>query len=188
MTGQTNTSVDLAVQQALLPVMKEMLVKSPHRTVPSIASGDGSGKHSLLSDRGRSLKPSATVAAASLATPETLRFDIGQSGFGPSEEMIQWMLDAGTNGNWVDTLEAHVRYHHSDYLRWSRRLKADPSQTVSGLGLKPLVFNTLRALERLSSRAGKKMVVAVPSPYWVSYPELKTHPPPLAYRQSPPKR
>ncbi len=173
-TSQTNTSVNIANQKALVAPLQRAAQTHAPREVPSITSVVGAPF--LISERGSSVKPSPTVAMAAKAAkePEALRFDIGQSGFGPSEEMKKAMMEVARGDFSTETVEAFSLEAHSHYLGWTRGLEAAAVNTVVGFGAKPLLFNTLRAKAALAARQRKKMVVAVPEPYWVSYPELAT--------------
>lgn len=131
----------------------------------------------MLSDRIQKIKPSPTLAitakakAMKAAGEDVIGFGAGEPDFGTPEHIsqagIQAIRDGFTrycpSGGTPELKEAVINRLHIDY-----GLAYDPAEIVISCGGKHVLYNLFQCI------LNKKDEIIIPSPYWVSYPDMVT--------------
>lgn len=131
----------------------------------------------MLSDRIQKIKPSPTLAitakakAMKAAGEDVIGFGAGEPDFGTPEHIsqagIQAIRDGFTrycpSGGTPELKKAVINRLHIDY-----GLAYDPAEIVISCGGKHVLYNLFQCI------LNKKDEVIIPSPYWVSYPDMVT--------------
>ena len=129
----------------------------------------------MLSDRIQTLSPSLTIAIASLARElkadgkDILSFSAGEPDFGTPQRIKDEAIKAINEGFTQYTAVAGIPELLQAVvtkLKQDNNLSYEPSDIIVSNGAKQSLFNLFQA----SLNVGDEVII--PSPYWVTYPEL----------------
>lgn len=125
--------------------------------------------------RANSIKPSATLALTIKATElekqgkDIIALNVGEPDFDTPEPIRNAGMKAIENGQTRYTTvggTAELKKAVADKFKRENNLDYDPSQILVSSGAKHSIFNALMAIINPADE------VIIPSPYWVSYPDM----------------
>lgn len=129
----------------------------------------------IISNRANSIKPSATLALTIKATElkakgeDVIALNVGEPDFDTPDNIKQAAIkaihDGQTKYTTVDGTMA-LRKAICEKLSRENQLRYEPAQILVSSGAKHSIFNALMAL------INKEDEVIIPTPYWVSYPDM----------------
>lgn len=158
------------VQRGVLHMLGRPDENDAGRSVTALAAQDIS--MNVWTQEALQRGPSATLIQNELAliTPGSISLGFGESRFQFPDELAEEIRD--NHQNYAEVLISFINAIRA-YFTATRRPSYQPQEILVAQGVKPLIFTALRSITQLSKERGLKGVsIAIPKPYWVSYPSI----------------